>query len=168
MEVVGAVASFIAIGQALIAGRHVIDVLRAIPGIGNELTWLHNEIETLHLVVKEADMRGTSTDESLPETPLLKSARLQLSEIVADLEGIHRGCVRADQENGKVKAKKTKWFLQQKQLSECREKARDARANLLTALQTLQLKEVKETNRSTHRELRDSDTRDNGIAAFEL
>ncbi|KAK6211420.1 pfs domain-containing protein [Colletotrichum tabaci] len=145
MEVVGAVASFIAIGQALIAGRHAINVLRAIPGIGNELTWLHNEIETLRLVVEEADMRGTSTDESLPETPLLKSARLQLSEIVADLEGIRKGCVRAVQENGKVKAKKTKWFLQQKQLSECRDKARDARANLLAALQTLQLKEVKET-----------------------
>ncbi|WQF86736.1 Putative ankyrin repeat-containing domain superfamily [Colletotrichum destructivum] len=145
MEVVGAVASFIAIGQALAAGRHVVDVLRAIPGIGNELTWLHDEIETLRLVVEEADMRGTSADESLPETPLLKSARLQLREIVADLEGIHKGCVRAVKENGKVKAKKTKWFFQQKQLSECREKARDVRANLLAALQTLQLKEVKET-----------------------
>ncbi|GKT50070.1 uncharacterized protein ColSpa_10251 [Colletotrichum spaethianum] len=145
MEVIGAVASFIAIGQALIAGRHVIDVLRAIPGIGNELAWLNNEIETLRLVVEEADMRGTSTDQSLPETPLLKRARLQLGEIVSELEQVHENCVRAVKEDGKVKPKKTKWFLQQNRLSECREKARDARANLLAALQTLQLREAKET-----------------------
>ncbi|KAJ0165890.1 Ankyrin repeat and death domain-containing protein 1A [Colletotrichum tanaceti] len=145
MEVVGAVASFIAIGQALAAGRHIVEGLRAIPGIGNELAWLHNEIENLRMMVEEAKMRGTSTDESLPETPLLKSARLQLGEIATSLEGIHKGCIRIIREDGKVKAKKTKWFLQQKQLSECREKARDARANLLAALQTLQLREIKET-----------------------
>ncbi|KAK1962671.1 hypothetical protein LY78DRAFT_672411 [Colletotrichum sublineola] len=150
MEVVGAVASFIAIGQVLVAGRHVIDVLRAIPGIGDELAWLNNEIETLRLVVEEADMRGTSTKQSLPETPLLRRARLQLSEVVADLEGIHRDCVRAAGEDGKFKAKKRKWFFQQKRLSECREKARDARGNILAALQTLQLKETRETKYVAH------------------
>ncbi|GKT93706.1 hypothetical protein Ct61P_11556 [Colletotrichum tofieldiae] len=161
MEVVGAVASFIAIGQALTAGRHVIDVLRAIPGIGDELIWLNNEasirdqllrIETLRLVVEEADMRGTSTDQSLPETPLLKRARLQLSEIVADLEEVYKDCVRAVTEDGKVKAKKRKWLWQRTKLSDCREKARDARANLLAALQTLQLKETKETKYVVQRE----------------
>ncbi|KAK1985277.1 ankyrin repeat-containing domain protein [Colletotrichum cereale] len=98
-------------------------------------------------MVEEADVRGTSTDQSLPETPLLKRARLQLSDIAADLEVVHRDCVRAVREDGKVEPKKTKWFLQQKRLSECRDKARDARENLLAALQMLLLREVKETTR---------------------
>ncbi|KAK2035325.1 hypothetical protein LX32DRAFT_708320 [Colletotrichum zoysiae] len=145
MEVIGVVASFIAIGQVLVSGRHVIDVLREIPAIRGELDWLNNEIETLRLVVEGADMRGTSTDPSLPEMPLLGKARLQLNEVVADLKKVHMDCIRAAGEDGKVKVKRMKWFLQQKRLSECRRKAGEARVNILAALQTLQLKESRET-----------------------
>lgn len=44
MEVVGAVASFIAIGQALSTARHVAHIARAIPGVENEMRWLQNEV----------------------------------------------------------------------------------------------------------------------------
>lgn len=44
MEVIGVAASFIAIGQALIAGRHVVHLLQKIPRIGNELASLNNEV----------------------------------------------------------------------------------------------------------------------------
>lgn len=43
MEAIGIAASFIAIGQALLAGRHVINLLQEIPKIGNELASLNNE-----------------------------------------------------------------------------------------------------------------------------
>ncbi|KAK2039169.1 hypothetical protein LZ31DRAFT_95784 [Colletotrichum somersetense] len=145
MEVIGVVASFIAIGQVLVSGRHVIDILREIPAIRGELTWLNNEIETLRLVVEKADMQGTSTDPFLPEMPLLGKARLQLNEVVADLKQVHMDCIRADGEDGKVKVKRMKWFLQQKRLSECRKKACEARVNILAALQTMQLKESRDT-----------------------
>lgn len=44
MEVVGAAASFIAIGQALIAGRHVFNILRSIPEISKEFEALDYEV----------------------------------------------------------------------------------------------------------------------------
>lgn len=43
MEAIGIAASFIAIGQALLAGRHVVNLLQEIPKIGNELASLNNE-----------------------------------------------------------------------------------------------------------------------------
>ncbi|KAJ0333154.1 hypothetical protein COL922a_010953 [Colletotrichum nupharicola] len=43
MEARGIAASFIAIGQALLNGRHVVNLLQEIPKIGNELASLNNE-----------------------------------------------------------------------------------------------------------------------------
>lgn len=47
MEAIGVAASFIAIGQALVAGRKVVDVLRDVPKIGNELASLNNEVSEI-------------------------------------------------------------------------------------------------------------------------
>ncbi|KAK4205916.1 hypothetical protein QBC37DRAFT_381620, partial [Rhypophila decipiens] len=53
MEVVGAVASFIAIGQCLAAVPSIVDILKALPTAKMELITLSNEFETL---------RATHTD----------------------------------------------------------------------------------------------------------
>lgn len=44
MEIIGAAASFIAIGQALTAGRHVFNLLKAIPEISKEYEALKTEV----------------------------------------------------------------------------------------------------------------------------
>ena len=44
MEVIAAIASFIALGQALESGSKVVDKLRSLPEIRNEFMFLMNEV----------------------------------------------------------------------------------------------------------------------------
>lgn len=46
MEVVGVVANFIAIAQALETGAKVVNLLREIPGISGEMMALNNEVSS--------------------------------------------------------------------------------------------------------------------------
>ncbi|KXH62115.1 hypothetical protein CSAL01_12893 [Colletotrichum salicis] len=135
MEVVGAVASFIAIGQALGTARHVVHIARAIPEVENEMNWLHNEVETLRSIQEELSMAGVITNDSRFETPLLERSMLQLTESTRRLEKIRKRCIRSPSAEGKDQVKRRAWFWLQAELSDCRSKARDARENLRLALE---------------------------------
>ncbi|KAK2760992.1 hypothetical protein CKAH01_16442 [Colletotrichum kahawae] len=139
MEAIGIAASFIAIGQALLAGRHVVNLLQEIPKIGTELASLNNEIESLRAAVEAANTQGMKFRDDDIEGPDLRLARGQITDIAKRLERIHLKCTQIGQ-NGKIKPRMTRWFLMQKELQECRDKARDARSALQLALITLNLK----------------------------
>ncbi|KAK1671657.1 hypothetical protein BDP55DRAFT_289458 [Colletotrichum godetiae] len=124
MEVIGAVASFIAIGQAVGTARHVVHIARAIP-----------EVEALRLIHEELARVGVITNDSKFKSPILENSMLQLTESTRRLEEIRKRCIRSPSARGKDKVKKTAWFWLQGELSECRSKARDARENLQLALQ---------------------------------
>ncbi|KAK1515669.1 pfs domain-containing protein [Colletotrichum costaricense] len=142
MEVVGAVASFIAIGQALSTARHVAHIARAIPGIENELRWLQNEVEALGLIEAELARAGVIASDSKFETMYLEKAMLQLTESTRSLEEIRKRCTRPLSADGKDKIKKRAWFWLQAELADCRSKARDARENLQLALQSINAQSI--------------------------
>ncbi|KAF5502340.1 hypothetical protein CGCA056_v013964 [Colletotrichum aenigma] len=147
MEAIGIAASFIAIGQALLACRHVVNLLQEIPKIGNELASLNNEasskrrssIESLRAAVEAASTQGMTFYDNEIEGPDLRLARGQITHIANKLEKVRLKCTQV-RENGKIKPRMTRWFLMQKVLQQCRDKARDARSALQLALVTLNLK----------------------------
>ncbi|KAL3297229.1 Pfs domain-containing protein [Colletotrichum asianum] len=119
MEAIGIAASFIAIGQALLAGRHVIESLRA--------------------AVEAANTQGMIFNDNEIEGPDLRLARGQITDIANRLDKVRLKCTQVGQ-NGKIKPKMARWFWMQKELQQCRDKARDARSALQLALVTLNLK----------------------------
>ncbi|KAK1487582.1 pfs domain-containing protein [Colletotrichum tamarilloi] len=131
MEVVGAVASFIAIGQALSTARHVAHIARAIPGV-----------EALGLIEAELAKAGVIASDSKFETLYLEKAMLQLTESTRSLEEIRNRCTRPLSADGKDKIKKRAWFWLQAELADCRSKARDARENLQLALQSINAQSI--------------------------
>ncbi|KAK0379387.1 pfs domain-containing protein [Colletotrichum limetticola] len=142
MEVVGAVASFIAIGQALSTARHVAHIARAIPGVEDEMKWLRNEVEALKLIKEELVRAGVIANDSKCETLFLAKAMLQLTESTKSLEEIRIRCIRSPSADNKGKVKKRAWFWLQAELSDCRGKAREARENLQLALQTINAQSI--------------------------
>ncbi|KAF4814157.1 hypothetical protein CGCSCA5_v007951 [Colletotrichum siamense] len=139
MEAIGIAASLIGIGQALLTVRNVVEMLQEIPKIGNELASLNNEIESLRAAVEAAKTQRTISREDETEGPDLRIAKAQITDIANKLENVRLKCVQIGH-NGKIKPKRARWFWMQKELRQCRDKARDARAALQLALATLNLK----------------------------
>ncbi|TDZ30586.1 Serine/threonine-protein phosphatase 6 regulatory ankyrin repeat subunit C [Colletotrichum spinosum] len=140
MEVVGATASFIAISQALIAGRHVVNLLQEIPKMSGALISLNNDIETIRSIIAAAEEDSTDALRDEPEPLALRTARLQLLQATNDLQDILRRCTKTVDKDGKLRARKLKLFFTQKSIEDCRDKLRDAKGNLTLALQVLNLK----------------------------
>ncbi|TDZ14853.1 Serine/threonine-protein phosphatase 6 regulatory ankyrin repeat subunit C [Colletotrichum orbiculare MAFF 240422] len=140
MEVVGATASFIAISQALIAGRHVVNLLQEIPKMSGALISLNNDIETIRSIIAAAEEDSTDALRDGPEPLALRTARLQLLQATNDLQEILRRCTKTVDKDGKLRARKLKLFFTQKPIEDCRDKLRDAKGNLMLALQVLNLK----------------------------
>ncbi|KAH9232750.1 hypothetical protein K456DRAFT_397511 [Colletotrichum gloeosporioides 23] len=141
MEVVGAVSSFIAISQALVAGRHIVNVLRDIPKIGSELQSLDFEIQSLASAVKAAEKQQYISRGRQAESLDLKLAKERLEKTVEGLQNLHRRVTRTD-EDGNVKARKTRYLFLQKDLADCRDKIRDARDTLHLVLMNMNLEEA--------------------------
>ncbi|KAK2753212.1 ankyrin repeat protein [Colletotrichum kahawae] len=141
MEVVGAVSSFIAISQALVAGRHIVNVLRDIPKIGGEIQSLDFEIQSLQAAVKAAEKQQSISHGCDAETPDLRLAKERLEKSVEGLQNLHRRFTRTDQDS-KVKARKTKYLFLQKDLADCRDKIRDARDAMHLVLMNMNLEET--------------------------
>ncbi|KAF4476891.1 Ankyrin repeat and protein kinase domain-containing protein 1 [Colletotrichum fructicola Nara gc5] len=126
MEAIGIAASFIAIGQALLAGRHVSKDAFA-------------RIESLRAAVEAANTQGMIFHDNEIEGPDLRLARGQITDIANRLDKVRQKCTQVGQ-NGKIKPKMARWFWMQKELQQCRDKARDARSALQLALATLTFK----------------------------
>ncbi|KAF6804992.1 ankyrin repeat protein [Colletotrichum musicola] len=146
MEVVGAVASFIAIAQALETGGKIVNILREIPGISGEMMLLNNEIESLRVTVETAQVQIAAALEDEPEPPDLKAARLSIDQLAKDMQAIVTRCTRAVGKDGKIKPNYLKWMWLQKELKGCHDKTRDAKSTLGLALLTLNLKQTTHNN----------------------
>ncbi|KAF5483338.1 hypothetical protein CGCF413_v015348 [Colletotrichum fructicola] len=140
-ELFGAVSSFIAISQALVAGRHIVNVLRDIPKIGSELQSLDFEIQSLASAVKAAEKQQHISRGRQAESLDLRLAKERLEKTVEGLQNLHRRVTRTD-EDGNVKARKTRYLFLQKDLADCRDKIRDARDTLHLVLMNMNLEET--------------------------
>ncbi|KAK7423255.1 hypothetical protein QQZ08_009151 [Neonectria magnoliae] len=131
MEVVGAVASFIAIGQGLDAGFRVVNFMRDIPEIQQNYEALRKEIEfTTHVLTVCQLVVDQSPDDS--GSPLIIEAIEQLKETEVELSKFAASCTRVRKGNDE-KAKKHKWMLERNKLEKLRAKALAARKNLQLA-----------------------------------
>ncbi|KAM5361847.1 hypothetical protein ACJZ2D_012877 [Fusarium nematophilum] len=126
MEILGALASSIAIAQAIAAGRHMVNLIRDIPEMQNEFDdWLQ-EIDLISVMVSEARNISSST---LGKSLILRAAQ-RLQEINDILQTIVSMCSKETQS----KVKKRKWMLQTTKMQQLRVKAMDAKMNLHFAL----------------------------------
>ncbi|KAH6884181.1 ankyrin repeat-containing domain protein [Thelonectria olida] len=138
MEVLGAVASSIAVAQGIAAGGHLVKMLRDIPEIQKEFDSLRGEIDLIGAIVKEATRVGcsTSTQQGITdpfEQSLLSRTAQQLQEIGDELNAIVTQCGRETSDK-KIEARRRKWLLQGDKMQKLRQKALDAKLNLHFAL----------------------------------
>lgn len=100
------------------------------------------QVEALKLIEAELARAGVIANDSKFETLYLEKAMLQLTESTTSLEEIRKRCTRSPSADGKDKIKKRAWFWLQAELSDCRNKARDARENLQLALQSINAQSI--------------------------
>ncbi|KAJ4326677.1 hypothetical protein N0V84_002903 [Fusarium piperis] len=154
MEILGAVASSVALGQAIGAGRHIIRLVHEIPEIQHEFNELKQDAShsfqypyTCVLTLVQISLITAMLDDvqkgigiwgpgSTPGTTgemLLERTAQRLEEINNELQSFVKHCGKESTDNT-VKAKKRKWIMQSDKLQKLREKAMDAKMNLHFAL----------------------------------
>ncbi|KAF5483213.1 hypothetical protein CGCF413_v015327 [Colletotrichum fructicola] len=107
------------------------------------------QIESLRAAVEAANTQGMIFHDNEIEGPDLRLARGQITDIANRLDKVRQKCTQVGQ-NGKIKPKMARWFWMQKELQQCRDKARDARSALQLALATLTFKGTVYTNVTAH------------------
>ncbi|OTA83034.1 hypothetical protein M434DRAFT_16815 [Hypoxylon sp. CO27-5] len=132
MEVAGAIASFIAIGQALAATPKIIDALRSLGEVRQEFLDLLNEVELLNSFGKLIRERidELPNDDSIPQPTLLRSVATDLALIVSQLEDLTRDCQVGWKENGQFKIARLKWLRYRRRLAYLTERAKRNREYL--------------------------------------
>ncbi|KAK4211536.1 ankyrin repeat-containing domain protein [Rhypophila decipiens] len=153
MEVVGAVASFIAIGQALAAVPSIVDILKALPTARMELIVLSNEFETLRathadvssLLDMLSDQLKAAEEQDLDATvvidpALLRRTEAELMALVSDLGQLISSCQSAPSNLGKSTVKRIKWLGSRGKILKLTERARDIRLGLQQAMASLSLR----------------------------
>ncbi|KAF6799416.1 3-ketoacyl-thiolase [Colletotrichum sojae] len=138
MEVVGAVASFIAIAQALETGGKIVNVLA-----GDTRDKQRNDVAQQR---ETAQVQIAAALEDEPEPSDLKAARLSIEKLIKDMQTIVTRCTRAVGKDGKIKPNYLKWMWLQKELKGCHDKTRDAKSSLGLAFLTLNLKQTTHNN----------------------
>ncbi|KAF4968350.1 hypothetical protein FSARC_4296 [Fusarium sarcochroum] len=129
MEVLGVIASSIAVAQALVAGRHIVNLIRDIPEIQKEYNLLKNEIELIADFIHESKRFGTSEFANDRSQRLLSITAQQLTNIEDELKGIVRRCAQGSSSN----ISKRRWLLRERKIEQLREKARNAKSDLQNA-----------------------------------
>ncbi|KAI0101466.1 hypothetical protein F4776DRAFT_500275 [Hypoxylon sp. NC0597] len=132
MEVVGAIASFVAIGQALAAAPKIIDALRSLVEVRQEFLDLLNEVELLNSFGKLIRERidELSNDDSMPQPTLLRSVASDLALIVTQIEDLTRDCQAGWKKNGQFKIARLRWLKYRRRLAYLTEKAKKNREYL--------------------------------------
>ncbi|KAI0478354.1 hypothetical protein F4859DRAFT_54725 [Xylaria cf. heliscus] len=133
MEVVGAIASFIAIGQAIGAAPKIIKALRLFTNASNELPALIDERlyvfyehskENIHLFSGEHNPPPLRVE----EPPYLKLIRYDLESLMADLQGLADSCL-AECGNS-LKASKLRWWRKRRDVEKLRDECRKQQLQL--------------------------------------
>ncbi|KAF7550932.1 hypothetical protein G7Z17_g5384 [Cylindrodendrum hubeiense] len=131
MEVVGAVASCIALAQGLEAGVRMVSFFKSIPEIQKDYEALRKEIKSIEkiLQVSQSVADFCPDDEN---SPLMIDAIQQVTELEGELKQF-AASVSYLKKGHKERAKKLKWTLEQDKLEKIRKRLGDAKANLQIA-----------------------------------
>ncbi|CAG7566468.1 unnamed protein product [Fusarium equiseti] len=147
MEVLGAVASSIAVVQAAAAGKHIVSIIREIPGIQDDFDYLMKEVRGFpHCYIRIRILTGVyklnlinSMVKAIPrmspsayEQDLINLAAKDLNEVTKELEELLRGCFReVNSKDGKIcKTRKRKWLLEKSTITKLQQRMRNAKTTL--------------------------------------
>ncbi|KAI1379977.1 ankyrin [Hypoxylon crocopeplum] len=132
MEVVGAIASFVAIGQALAAIPKIIEALRSLVEVKQELLDLVNEVELLNSfgqLIRDR-IHELPDNGSIQQPTLLRSVAADLASVVLQLEDLTRECQDGKKKNGQIKVARIKWLRHRPKIASLSEKAKRNREYL--------------------------------------
>ncbi|KAF9775034.1 hypothetical protein IL306_006859 [Fusarium sp. DS 682] len=132
MEVLGAVASCIAVVQALAAGKHAVSLFREIPDIQKDFDYLMKELDMIKSMAQAVSrMAPTTTEQNL-----INNAARNLNEITAELEELLRTCSRETGPEGskRNKTRKRKWLVEKSDIKKLQQRMNQAKETLHFAL----------------------------------
>ncbi|KAF7554895.1 hypothetical protein G7Z17_g2629 [Cylindrodendrum hubeiense] len=141
LEILGALASSIAVGQMLLAGRSVASLIRGIPEIQSECEALRDEIDLIASLVEgtrktaESLSHGDDSTHRLDDSLIARSAQT-VTEMVDELKAIIDSCTEKIGDD-KWKARKRKWIMKEKKMEKLRLKAERAKSTLHMAMTNL-------------------------------
>ncbi|KAI1746232.1 hypothetical protein F4680DRAFT_442503 [Xylaria scruposa] len=135
MEVVGAIASFIAIGQAIGATPKIIKTLKAFTNASKEVEALINELESLYGFYQhmKANIDLFSGEHNTPllrvnEPPYLKLIRRDFESLTISLQELADSCL-IDEDNS-LKVSKLRWWKKRKNVKRLQEECYKQRQRL--------------------------------------
>ncbi|KAG5662400.1 hypothetical protein KAF25_004818 [Fusarium avenaceum] len=136
MEVLGAVASSIAVIQALAAGKHVVSLIREMPDIQKDFEYMMKELGLIRSMVQA--VRSMSPTDF--EQDLIDNACGNLEEITKQLETLLRKCAyKTEQGDKKVwKTKKRRWLLDRSDIQKLQQRMGQAKETLHFAVTSSQ------------------------------
>ncbi|KAF5721860.1 ankyrin repeat PH SEC7 domain-containing protein [Fusarium mundagurra] len=132
MEVLGAVASSIAVVQALAAGKHAVSLFREIPDIQKDFEYLMKELDMVKSMAQAVSrMALTATEQSF-----ISTAARNLNEITAELEALLRICSRESGPDGNkmTTTRKRKWLIEKSDIKKLQQRMGQAKETLHFAL----------------------------------
>ncbi|SCO05991.1 uncharacterized protein FFB20_12434 [Fusarium fujikuroi] len=132
MEVLGAVASSIAVVQALAAGKHAVSIFREIPDIQKDFDYLMNELDMIKSIAQAVSKMAPTA----MEKDLITTAARNLHDITAELEALLRICSReSDPDGNKMsKTRKRKWLVEKSDIKKLQQRMCQAKETLHFAL----------------------------------
>ncbi|KAF5621170.1 ankyrin repeat PH and SEC7 domain protein [Fusarium sp. NRRL 52700] len=132
MEVLGAVASSIAVVQALAAGKHAVSLFREIPDIQKDFDYLMKELDMIKSMAQAVSRMAPTT----LEQDLITTAARNLNEITAELEALLRICSRESGPEGNKmnKTRKRKWLVEKSDIKKLQHRMGQAKETLHFAL----------------------------------
>ncbi|KAK0712512.1 hypothetical protein B0T26DRAFT_648518 [Lasiosphaeria miniovina] len=137
-EVLGIVASLVAIGQALAAIPTIVDTLASVAAVSDELTDLVNEVSHVDQVLKTMSI-STAPGSDIQEPPSLRATRSRLERVISQLTRLIDPYLSANTRNGQVRAVGLKWALKKKRIATLLSETREARLDLHFAVNTMML-----------------------------
>ncbi|KAI2611798.1 ankyrin [Hypoxylon sp. NC1633] len=138
MEVVGAIASFISIGQALAAAPKILDTLRSVSETKQDIIELLNEVaflDTLGVLIRETIDRlpnnGSASNFRIPHPALLPIVESDLKSVVSQLQQITQEYQHLAKGNSKINVStRVKWHWKKRKIISLTRKAKSAREYL--------------------------------------
>ncbi|QKD49001.2 ankyrin repeat-containing domain protein [Fusarium oxysporum Fo47] len=132
MEVLGAVASSIAVVQALAAGKHAVSLFQEIPDIQKDFDYLMKELNMIKSMAQAVSRMAPTA----LEQDLINTAARNLNEVTAELEALLRICSRESGPEGNKmnKARKRKWLVEKSDIKKLQQRMSQAKETLHFAL----------------------------------
>ncbi|KAI0437087.1 hypothetical protein F4803DRAFT_175579 [Xylaria telfairii] len=135
MEVIGAIGSFIAIGQAIGAAPKIINALRSFTNASKELAALIDELEHLYVFYEylreNVDLFSGEHNPSIlrvQEPPYLKLVRKDVESLIVELQELVDSCL--TEAGNSLTASKLRWWRKRRDVARLRDECRKQRQQL--------------------------------------